>query len=90
MQRILLREAMKTYVKAGNYGVIPSINQTDAKTYIRKHPIQYVSVTTPFIYDGIEFDTVSLKKESRKIKTDGEHIFIIGTRKVWQLNPVKS
>jgi hypothetical protein len=81
---------MITYVKSGNYGVIPSINLTDAKTHIRKHPRKYVSVTIPFIYDGIEFDTTSLKKDSRKIKTDGEHIFIIGTRKVWQLNPVKS
>jgi hypothetical protein len=81
---------MKTYVKAANYGVIPTINGINAKTYIRKHPKIYPSAFLPFIYDGIEFDPKTLKKDARKIKTDGVHIYIIGARTVWQLNQCNS
>lgn len=82
---------MKTFEnskKTGSFnGVISHINNVDAKTFILKHKKLFSLVTEPFMYSGIEIDVKTLAQK-KCYKDEHGTYYILGFKKVWQLDEV--
>lgn len=68
-------------------GIIYRINNVDAKTFILKHKELFSIVTEPFMYHNIEMDVKTLSEKKCYKDIHGTY-YILGFKKVWQLDEV--